>query len=245
MRNIKLTIQYDGSRYKGWQAQKDNEMTIQGKLEGVLTKMAEEPIELIGAERTDVGVHAENYVANFKTSCALSTTLMQDYLYTYLPDDIVVKSVEEVDERFHARYNVKSKTYVYTINNNECRDVFDRKYTYHTDDQLNREQMQKVASILEGKHNFQGFTSVKPGAKSTVREIQEIRIEKKNDRIRISIKANDFLWHMPRFIVGVLLEVGKGNLELEEVKTLLEVGEKGDVKYLAKPKGLCLEEVAY
>ena len=114
MKNFKMIIQFDGSRYKGWQKQADNELTIQGKLEAVLSKMAEEPVEVIGCERTDVGVHAENYVANFKTSCSLSAALMLDYLYNFLPDDIVVKSLEEVEERFHARYNVKTKTYEYT-----------------------------------------------------------------------------------------------------------------------------------
>ncbi|MGL4800076.1 MAG: tRNA pseudouridine(38-40) synthase TruA [Cellulosilyticaceae bacterium] len=245
MRNIKLIIQYDGSRYKGWQRQEDNDLTIQGKLEAVLTKMAEEPIEVIGAERTDVGVHAENYVANFKTECTLSIVLIQDYLYTFLPEDIVVKAVEEVDERFHARYNVKSKTYVYTINNGAQRDVFNRKYTYHLEEKLDETKMKEVAKVLEGKHDFQSFTSVKAGSKSTVRDLKKVHVTRDGDTVKITLEANDFLWHMPRFIVGVLLEVGKGELSVAEVKRRLEEEKKGEAQCLAKPKALCLESVKY
>ena len=245
MRNIKLTIQYDGSRYKGWQGQKDNDLTIQGKLEAVLGKMTEETIELIGAERTDVGVHAENYIANFKTDCALSTALMQDYLYNFLPDDIVVKAVEEVDDRFHARYNVKSKTYSYTIDTNSYRNVFNRKYTYHMDGTLDLERMQEAAQLLEGKHDFQSFTSVKAGGKSTLREVEEILIVKEENIIKITIRANDFLWHMPRFMVGVLLEVGMGKMKIEAVKKLLKETKKCEGVLLAKPKALCLESMGY
>lgn len=245
MRNFKLVIQYDGSRYKGFQKQKDNELTIQGKLEAVLSKMAEESIEVIGCERTDVGVHAENYVANFKTTCELSETMILNYLYEFLPDDIVVKSVEEVDERFHARYNVKSKTYTYTVHNASFRDVFSRKYTYHTDDMLDIEAMKDAANLMVGTHDFQSFTSTKAGAKSTVRTIEAINIEKNGALVQISIKANDFLWHMPRFIVGVLLEIGTGYMKIETVKACLEQQKKGQASVLAKPKALCLDSVEY
>jgi tRNA pseudouridine38-40 synthase len=245
MRNFKLVIQYDGSRYKGWQKQEDNELTIQGKLEGVLTKMAEEVIEVIGCERTDVGVHGENYIANFKTGCSLSEALMLEYLYNFLPEDIVVKSIEEMDDRFHARYNVQAKTYVYTVYNGPFRNVFNRKYTYHLEDELNVELMKQAAEVLKGKHDFQSFTSVKAGAKSTVREIQELDITKEEALVSIRIKANDFLWHMPRFIVGVLLEVGQGRMKVEEVTARLKEEKKGEAAFLAKPKGLCLQSVEY
>lgn len=245
MRNIKLTIQYDGSRYKGWQRQKDNDLTIQGKVEDVLSKMAEEQVEVIGAERTDVGAHAENYVANFKTNCTLNTYLIQDYLTSFLPEDIVVKAVEEVDERFHARYNVKSKTYVYTINNNEVRNVFSRKYAYHIEEKLDLKLMQEAASLLKGKHDFQSFTSVKAGSKSTIREIKQLTITEEDGVIRITMEANDFLWHMPRYIAGVLIEVGKGEMPLAQVKKCLQEEKKGEATHLAKAKALCLEVVTY
>ncbi len=244
MRNIKLTIQYDGSRYKGWQGQKDNDLTVEGKLQGVIDKMVEEEnVEIIGVERTDVGVHAENYVANFKTECTLSIELMQDYLYNFLPDDIVVKAIEEVEERFHSRYNVKSKTYSYSIDTSSYRNVFNRKYTYHIGTELNISRMKEAALILEGKHDFKNFTSVKAGAKSTVRDIEAIVIEESTNMVKISIRANDFLWHMPRFMVGTLLAVGTGEMPLGAVKKLLTEGTKAT--NLAKAKGMCLEEVSY
>lgn len=245
MRNFKLVIQYDGSRYKGWQKQKDNELTIQGKLEAVLSKMAEETVEVIGCERTDVGTHAQNYVANFQTSCTLSEELILNYLYEFLPDDIVVKSVEEVNERFHARYNVKSKTYIYSVQNTMFRDVFNRKYTYHMDDELNLGNMQEAANLLVGTHDFQSFTSTKAGTKSTIRTIETIEIVKVGELVQIRIKANDFLWHMPRFIVGVLLEVGTGYMKLENINILLTEQKKAQAGIMAKPKALCLESVEY
>ena len=245
MRNFKLVIQYDGSRYKGFQVQKDNELTVQGKIEAVLTKMAGEPIVVIGCEKTDVGVHAENYVANFKTSCTLSEELIMNYLYEFLPEDIVVKEVIEVDERFHARYNVKSKTYRYTINNAPCRNVFDRKYTYHTEDKLDVSQMKEAAKVLEGTHDFQSFTSLKASDKSTVRTIKSIQIIEKDNLIYIDISANDFLWHMPRLIIGMLLEVGLGEYTADDVKLRLEECKKPERVAIAKPKGLCLQEVVY
>ena len=129
MRNIKMTIRYDGSRYKGFQRLKDNNMTIQGKIEDVLSKIVNENIEIIGSGRTDMGVHAYGQVANFKTNSNLSIEKMKSYLYEYLPEDIVITNIEEVDERFHSRYNAKSKVYLYKIYNNKFHDPFLRKYT--------------------------------------------------------------------------------------------------------------------
>ena len=244
MRNIKLTIQYDGSRYKGWQGQKDNDLTVEGKLQAVIEKMTEENnVEIIGAERTDVGVHAENYVANFKTECTLSIELMKDYLYNFLPDDIVVKQMEEVDERFHARYNVKSKTYTYSIDSGDYRNVFNRKYAYHIDCELNISRMKEAALVLEGKHDFKNFTSVKSGSKSTVRDIEKIDIRSEANKVTIYIRANDFLWHMPRFLVGTLIAVGSGEMPIGAVQKLVTENTKATT--LAKAKGLCLEEVSY
>ena len=128
MRNLKMAISYDGSKYKGWQKQKGIDITIQGKIETVLSKMTGEEIQVVGCGRTDSGVHAENYIANFQTASEFSIDEILDYLYEYLPEDIVVKSMKDTTERFHARYNVKTKTYVYKINNNKFRDVFNRKY---------------------------------------------------------------------------------------------------------------------
>lgn len=245
MRNFKIVIQYDASRYKGWQKQKDNELTIQGKLESVLSKMAEEPVTVIGCERTDVGVHAENYVANFQTECEFSEELMLNYLYEYLPEDIVVKSLEEAHERFHARYNVKSKTYVYTINTNPVRNVFNRKYTYHVDEKLDLDNMREAAKILTGTHDFQSFTSLKSDSKSTVKTIHSINITEEEGMVQIAIKANDFLWNMPRLLVGILIKVGEGSMKTSTVQKILDEQKKQEKAPIAKAKALCLQEVEY
>ncbi|WP_187117425.1 tRNA pseudouridine(38-40) synthase TruA [Clostridium amazonitimonense] len=245
MRNLKMTIEYDGSRYKGWQKQKDNVLTIQDKVETVLSKMTGEDIQVIGCGRTDSGVHAENYIANFHTNCDLSVDSMLNYLYEYLPEDIVVKSMKDTGERFHARYNVKAKTYVYTINNNRFRSVFNKKYTYHTDDKLNLDEMRRASEVLLGTHDFQSFTSLKPNTKSTVRTINYIDIREDKGIIEIEVNGNGFLLNMVRIITGTLLEVGKGNLKPLDVEKILNEKKRSEAGPIAQAKGLCLKDVKY
>ncbi|GAA0121163.1 tRNA pseudouridine(38-40) synthase TruA [Clostridium faecium] len=245
MRNLKLTIEYDGSRYKGWQRLGDNDNTIQGKIEGVLSKMTNENIELIGCGRTDGGVHAENYIANFHTNCMLSEEMMINYLYEFLPEDIVVKKIEEVEERFHARYNAKAKTYIYKINNGKFRNVFNRKYVYHIDEKLNLENMIKASKILVGTHDFQSFTTLKSKKKSTVRTINYINIDKNEDLIEIEINGDGFLWNMVRIITGTLLQVGTGKISVDEVGIILNKKKREEAGPMAQAKGLYLKEVIY
>ncbi len=248
MRNLKITIQYDGSRYKGWQKQnqKDsNVSTIQDKIEKVLSKMAEEEIQVVGCGRTDSGVHAENYIANFHTNCNLTIDTMLNYLYEFLPEDIVVKSMTDTSERFHARYNAKSKTYVYTINNNKFRNVFNRKYAYHTDEKLNLEAMRNASEILIGTYDFQSFTSLKHSTKSTVRTINYINITENHGIIEIEVNGNSFLLNMVRIIVGTLLEVGRGNLKSTDVKKILDEKKRSEAGPIAQAKALCLKDIQY
>lgn len=245
MRNLRMTIQYDGSRYNGWQKQKHGEATIQFKIENVLSKMTGEEVQVIGCGRTDSGVHAENYIANFHTECSLSTDSMLNYLYEFLPEDIVVKSIEEAGERFHARYNAKSKTYVYTINNNSFRDVFSRKYEYHIEDKLNLSEMRKAAAVLVGTHDFQSFTNLKNGTKSTVKTINYIHINQNNNIIKIEVNGDSFLLNMVRIIAGTILEVGEGELNAEAVEKILEKRKREEYGPIANAKGLCLKEVYY
>jgi len=245
MRNIRMTIEYDGSKYKGWQKQKDNDLTIQGKIEAVLSKMTGEDILLIGCGRTDAGVHAENYIANFHTKCALRTDAMLDYLYEYLPEDIGVKSIDDVAERFHARYNVKSKTYVYRINTNKFRNVFNRKYTYHLAEKLNITEMRSASEALIGSHDFQSFTNSRNRDKSTVRTINYINVIEKDGLLEIEVNGDGFLWNMVRVIVGTLLEVGKGNLKPQDVEKILNERKRWEAGPLAQAKGLFLRDVQY
>ena len=180
MRNIKMTIQYDGSRYKGWQKQNikgTNVSTIQDKIEKVLSKMTGEEIQVIGCGRTDTGVHADKYIANFKTNSEKKLSDISKYLHEFLPEDISVTSLSEASDRFHSRLNVISKTYVYTIDNNKFANVFLKKYAYHVEGQLNIEKMKEASQYLIGTHDFKGFSGVKDKAKkSTIRTINYINI---------------------------------------------------------------------
>lgn len=245
MRNLKISIEYDGTRYKGWQKQKNGIPTIQEKIESVLSKMTGEDIQVIGCGRTDSGVHAENYIANFHTEGTFTTEFMLDYLYEFLPEDIVVKSMKDTTERFHARYNVKSKTYIYRINNNKFRNVFNRKYVYHTDEELDLEQMRNAAELLVGTHDFQSFTSLKPNTKSTIRTINYIDITEKDGMIELEVNGNSFLLNMVRIITGTLLEVGKGNLKSADVERILKEKKRSEAGPIAQAKGLCLKSIQY
>lgn len=245
MRNIKLTMQYDGTRYKGWQKQDNTDMTIQGKVEAVLNRMTNEDIEIIGSGRTDAGVHAIGQVANFKTESNFTLKEIKDFLYTYLPDDIVVASVEEVDDRFHSRYNAISKKYMYRIWNDKYHNPFWRKYAVHIQESLNISEMKKAADYLIGEHDFSSFTTLKSKKKSKVREIYSIKIIKNDNQIDIVFHGNGFLYNMVRIIVGTLLEVGLGNIKADKVKEILN---KQDRKYAgptAVAKGLYLLQVEY
>ncbi len=245
MKNYKIIVQYDGSKYKGWQKYKDSDVTIQEKIETVLSKMAGEEINVIGCGRTDAGTHAESYVANFHTNSEMSPKLILSYLYEFLPEDIVVKSVEEVDERFHAQHNVKSKTYVYSITKGKLRNVFNRKYSFHSEEKLDLTQMRNAAGYLIGTHDFRSFTSLKEGSKSTVKTINSLDIIENGMVIEIIINSDEFLLHMARLIVGILLEVGKNRLGAADVKKILDGNKRTEGIPMAQPKGLCLRDVQY
>lgn len=252
MRNIKMLIEYDGSKYKGWQklGNESNEastkdITIQGKLESVLSIMTNEDISVIGCGRTDAGVHALNYTANFHTNSDLSTDKMSEYLYKYLPEDIQVKSIKDCSERFHSRYNALSKIYVYKINNKDKRNVFNRKYEYTVYEALNVQKMINAVEYLIGTHDFQSFTTLKSKKKSTVKTIYSINIFKNTDLIEIEIKGNSFLWNMIRIICGTLIEVGKGNLKPEDVKIILDQKSRQEAGPNAPAHALFLKEVEY
>lgn len=244
MQRYKLTLSYDGSRYLGWQRLKDSDQTIQGKIENVLSRFDDGRVEVDGSGRTDAGVHAKGQVASFclkkETDCA---TLL-DYLRQFLPEDIGALSVEKVSERFHARLNVKRKTYCYFLWTDPAPCVFERKYLYVFREKLNIEAMQKAAAILCGTHDFGAFCSNKHIKKSTVRTMEKITVEKSQHGICIRMTADGFLYHMARIIVGTLLEVGKNLRSAESVENLF-MGSREDAGFTAPAKGLCLMEVEY
>lgn len=247
MRNIKLTIEYDGSRYDGWQrlGKNSGQMTIQGKIEEVLKKMTGEDIELDGSGRTDAGVHAYAQVANFHTNTTMKCYEIKHYLNRYLPRDIAVFEVEEVDERFHSRLNVKSKKYIYRIAIGEVPSVFDRKYTYYCFDRLDVAAMKKAAVYLIGRHDFKAFSSIKKTNKSTVREIYDIDIYNDGREIQITVHGSGFLYNMVRIIAGTLIEVGKGERKPEDMKRILDSRDREQAGVTAPAQGLFLLEVEY
>ena len=245
MRNIKLTIQYDGARYKGGQKLGDHDMTLQAKFESVLSKMAGEPVEIIGSGRTDMGVHALGQVANFKTTSQLRTGEILDYLYRYLPEDIVVTRIEEVDARFHARYHAQSKKYLYRICNHRYHDPFLRKYMHHVPEKLDLEAMRRAALSLVGEHDFAAFKSSRSKKKSNQRTIYSIDIQKNGRVVEMIFHGNGFLHNMVRIIVGTLLEVGMGRMQPEIVGEILHKQDRTLAGPTADAKGLYLQEVIY
>lgn len=245
MKNIKLIVQYDGSRYKGWQRLGDSDMTVQRKLEDVLSKMTGEKVEIFGSGRTDAGVHALMQVANFKTNSELSTNEILDYCYRYLPDDIVVKKVKKVDDRFHSRYSVKKKRYLYRILNHPYHDPFTRKYITHVPESLNIKAMEKAANHLVGEHDFSSFTTAKSKKKSRVRKIYDIDINQEHKIVEIMISGSGFLHNMVRIIVGTLIEVGLGKMNTEEVLDILNKKDRRLAGPTAPARGLFLYDVEY
>ncbi|MCC5908905.1 MAG: tRNA pseudouridine(38-40) synthase TruA [Clostridiaceae bacterium] len=245
MRNIKLIIEYDGSRYRGWQRLKNSEETIQGKLESVISKMVDSPIEIIGSGRTDAGVHARGQVANFHTKSTMSIKEIHKYINHYLPQDIIVKEVKEVSERFHSRYNVKNKKYVCYVWNHWVPSVFQRKYSHHIADKLDIGLMEEAAKKLVGTHDFIGFSSVKKTNKSTTRTIEEITIEKEGNMLKFTFVGDGFLYNMVRIIMGSLVEVGLRRKKISYIDEILESKTRSMAGQTFPPEGLFLEEVNY
>lgn len=245
MRNIKLTIEYDGKRYLGWQRLGDSEATIQGKIEGVLTQITGETIEIIGSGRTDAGAHARGQVANFKSETELDRAKMLDYLNRYLPRDIVVKKVEEVPERFHARYNSTGKQYSYYVWNAVTPSVFNRNYSSHYSQELDLERMNQACRKLIGKHDFIGFSSLKKTKKSTVRTIKDLSIQREGELLHFTFVGDGFLYNMVRIIMGTLLEIGAGTLPLEAIDEVFEMKTRQKAGETVPSHGLFLDEVYY
>lgn len=243
--NYKLLIQYDGSRYDGWQKQGNTDNTIQGKLEHVLSRMTDETIEIHGAGRTDAGVHALGQVANFHTKKKYSAEEILIYMNQYLPDDIAVCQVENVPERFHARLNATGKVYVYTVRNSIVPDVFARKQEYQVESPLDVEAMKKAAQYFVGRHDFKSFCSNKRYKKSTERTIYSCSIEEEGSRIRFVWHGEGFLYNMVRILTGTLIEVGLGMRTPESMSSILEGKNRELAGMTAPAQGLCLMKVEY
>ena len=245
MRNIRLKISYEGTRYQGWQKQETHENTIQGKLEKLLSRMCEEEITVQGSGRTDAGVHARGQIVNFHTTCQMSLQEMRQYMNQYLPEDIAVTEITEAAERFHSRLNATGKKYCYRVWNSSVPNVFWRRYAHTVEDALDVEAMKKAAQYFLGEHDFKAFTSTKKGKKSTVRRIDAIEMEREGDLLTFTFIGNGFLYHMVRILVGTLLEVGRGERKSDTMPDILASKEREKAGALVPGKGLMLEEVYY
>ncbi len=250
MKNYKLKIEYDGSRYFGWEHQPDKP-TIQGKIESVLSRMLYPDQEiapvpdLIGAGRTDAGVHARGMIASVKMDTDLSCDQIRDYCNRYLPDDIAIREVSLASDRFHARYNAVGKTYRYSAFYGPVHPVFNRKYISILENDVDIEKMQRAAAFLQGSHDFRSFCGNSRFKKSTVRVVDRIEIRRSKGYIYFTLHGTGFLQNMVRIIVGTLLLVGQGKIEPEDVKNILEARDRKAAGPTAPAKGLMLLSVDY
>lgn len=243
--NFKMLISYDGTRYQGWERQKNTEMTIQGKLESVLSLMTGSLVEVIGSGRTDAGVHAMGQVANAHLETDKRPEEIKDYLNQYLPEDICVREVKVASERFHSRYNALGKTYKYTCYVGKGKPVFDRKYVYVVDEYLDVERMREAAKGLVGTHDFASFCSNPKMKKSTIRQVDRISIDQDGDYLIFTYHGNGFLHHMVRILTGTLLEVGMGKRSADSMGDLIEAKKRALAGFTAPAQGLCMIEVDY
>ena len=244
MRNIRLDVCYDGTRYSGWQRQTSNDNTIQGKLETALSRILAEPIEISASGRTDTGVHARGQVVNFHTKSAMDCTELLSQLRRYLPEDIGIYCCREVSPRFHARLNALEKTYQYRLWNSDAPCVFERRFVAEFPEELDLKAMQRAAELFLGTHDFSAFCANKKMKKSTVRTIKSFTVERVGEELRFTVTGNGFLHNMGRILVGTLIEVGRGTRRTDSIPELFGA-KREQAGFLAPGKGLCLMEVRY
>ena len=246
MKTFRMTLCYDGTRYRGWQKQGNAENTIQGKLEALLTRLLEQPVEVHGSGRTDAGAHARRQVASFRAETEKTAAELLPLVRRYLPEDIGLIELEEAAPRFHARLNCRGKTYVYRVWNGAAPNVFERKYLWFLPEKkLDLAAMRRAAAPLLGEHDFRAFCSLKRFKKSTVRRIDEIKIERLGDEVRFTVTGSGFLYNMVRILVGTLVEVGLGERTPESAAEALASQDRQQAGQTAPAQGLTLWDVYY
>lgn len=243
MKNYKITVQYNGQNYCGWQKQPDS-LGIQGNIENAIYEITSQKVKLIGSGRTDAGVHAIGQVANFNLDSNISPDKLCFAINSKLPKDICVVDCELVDENFHSRYSAKGKTYKYLIYNSSYRSPFYKDFSYQVKYDLNLEKMKKEAKSLIGKHDFVGFMSSNSEVKDTVRTIYDVEISTNNDVISIEITGDGFLYNMVRIIVGTLVDIGREKItySLDEI---INSKKRSMAGHTAPANGLFLKKVYY
>ncbi len=242
--NYRLTIQYDGTRYAGWQRQSGSTPTIQGKIEAVLSRLAGEAVEIHGAGRTDAGVHALGQVAHVHLDTSLSPEEIRAYANAYLPEDIGIASVVPASDRFHSRLNAIGKIYRYRLATDPALHVLEHKYMTPWTAPLDTAAMGQAVSLLLGTHDFQSFCARK-SKKSTVRRLDDICLEELPGELRLTFQGNGFLYQMVRILTGTLLEVGSGQKKPEDIPRILEARERKYAGAAAPAQGLTLMQVLY
>ena len=244
MRNLRLDICYDGTRYRGWQRLPGVEATIQGKLETALSRILEEPIEISGSGRTDAGVHAAHQIASFHCMSNMDCGEILKKLRQYLPEDIGIYSCQEAAPRFHARLNARAKTYRYRIWNSGEPCVFQRRFVTVLPEKLDVEAMNRAAGCLLGEHDFSAFCGNRKMKKSTVRRLDSLEITRKGNELWLTYTGDGFLYNMVRILTGTLIEVGRGERPADSIPALFGA-RREEAGFLAPPQGLCLMEVFY
>ena len=244
MRNIKLIIEYDGKGFNGWQKQPDR-LNIQGEIEKAIEEITGEKVDLTASGRTDAGVHSLGQTANFKTDSKIPTEKFAKAINSRLKKSIVIKSAEEVDEKFHSRYSVKSKTYRYIINNSENGTAIYRGLEYHVPMKLDYEKMNEAIKYFIGEHDFKAFKASGTSSKSSVRKILDGSVRKEGERVIIEVTGTGFLYNMVRIISGTLLDVGLGKTKLEDIPSIIESKDRTKAGKTLPAHGLYLLQVNY
>ncbi|MEN8077007.1 tRNA pseudouridine(38-40) synthase TruA [Clostridioides difficile] len=244
MNNIKITLEYDGTNYYGWQKQKGMK-TIQGEIEEALFAVTKEVCEVTGSSRTDAGVHAKGFVANFKTNSKVPPNKFREALNVKLPDDIVIIKSEKVDDEFHARYYAKGKTYEYSILNDDVPSALMRNQVYHYKYDLDIEAMKIAAKQFIGTHDFAAFKTQGSSVKGTIRTIFDVKVEKTEKIIKISVSGDGFLYNMVRIIVGTLINVGRGKTDPSSIVDIINKKDRTLAGDCVPPHGLLLKKVYY
>lgn len=244
-RNFRLTLCYDGTRYRGWQRQGNTDNTIQAKLEGLLSRVLGQEVELAASGRTDAGVHARRQVCSFRASTDYDANFMLTELRKFLPEDIGAVELTEAAPRFHARLNCREKTYVYRVWNSAGPNVFERRYLYFYPAPLDLDAMRRAGESLLGEHDFSAFCSAKHMKKSAVRELKSIGIERLGGEVRLTYTGSGFLYNMVRILTGTLLEVGSGQRSAGSVQAALQSLDREKAGFTAPAQGLILWDVRY
>lgn len=244
MKNIKLTYRYDGSGFYGFQRQ-NRERTVQGEIEKILKKFLKEEVNLTSSGRTDRGVHALTQVSNFKSNTPIPAENFRYMLNRKLPEDIIILKSEEVEDDFHSRHSAISRSYLYIIKNKKDYNIYDRNYVTYVDYDIDEKELQEILSPLVGVHNFESFRTADCGAEHAVREMQEIRVYREDEKIMVYIKANAFVKSMVRIIMGSALAVCKGIRDKDYIIKKIKNPNSLDEKLVASPKGLYLNEIVY